>query len=138
MVKSGILRAWLCLAVVTVALVAGACGEETAQLTVLGPDETGSGSTVDGAGEEYDFDYVVPFGTGRRVKGGEKVEIVPRTLEAKVGQRIRIVNEDSQGVAVGIFWVPAGRTVAMEFTSPGVLEGECDIHPSGKFTIEVT
>lgn len=116
-------------------LVTGACsddGTETSsaavpELQVVDPD----------AAEGYDYDYVIPFGTGRRLDGGEEVEIVPAELDVKVGERIRIVNEDVRGAAVGIFWVPAERTVAMEFTTPGTLTGECDVHPSGVFTINV-
>ena len=93
---------------------------------------------VDSDAAEYDYDYVIPFGTGRRLDGGEEVEIVPAELNVKVGERIRIVNEDVRGAAVGIFWVPAERTVAMEFTTPGTLSGECDVHPSGVFTINVS
>ncbi|MEZ5238672.1 MAG: hypothetical protein R2716_06890 [Microthrixaceae bacterium] len=93
---------------------------------------------VESDAADYDYDYVIPFGTGRRLDGGEEVEIVPAELDVKVGERIRIVNEDVRGAAVGIFWVPAERTVAMEFTTPGTLSGECDVHPSGVFTINVT
>lgn len=90
------------------------------------------------ADPSYDYEYVIPFGTGRRLDGGEKLSIVPGVLDVKVGQRIRIRNDDVRGAAVGIFWVPAGRTVAMEFTEPGTLSGQCDVHPSGVFTINVT
>ena len=93
---------------------------------------------VDSDAASYDYDYTIPFGTGRRLDGGEDVEIVPAVLDVEVGERIRIVNEDVRGAAVGIFWVPAERTVAMEFTTPGTLTGECDVHPSGSFTINVT
>ena len=118
--------------------VAGGCGgadgdggcraaERPRSSQVVDPDDT----------EGYDYEYVIPFGTGRRLDGGEEIEIVPGELNVKVGEKIRIVNEDVRGAAVGIFWVPAERTVAMEFTTPGTLTGECDVHPSGVFTINV-
>jgi hypothetical protein len=119
------------------ALVAGGCGNAD------GEGESGSGTApelevVDPDDPEgYDYEYVIPFGTGRRLDGGEEIEIVPAELNVKVGEKIRIVNEDVRGAAVGIFWVPAERTVAMEFTTPGTLSGECDVHPSGIFTINV-
>jgi hypothetical protein len=92
---------------------------------------------VEPGDDRFDHEYVIPFGTGQRIDAGEEVEIVPRTLQVEVGERIRIVNDDVQGANVGIFWVPAGRTVTMEFTTPGTLTGECDVHPDGAFTIEV-
>lgn len=119
------------LATIAVSMVASACGgSSTPPVPEL--------QVVDSDSADYDYDYVIPFGTGRRLDGGEDVEIVPAELNVKVGERIRIVNEDVRGAAVGIFWVPAERTVAMEFTTPGTLTGECDVHPSGVFTINVT
>lgn len=93
---------------------------------------------VDSDAASYDHDYLIPSGTGRRLDAGEDVEIVPAELNVRVGERIRIVNEDVRGAKVGIFWVPAERTVAMQFTSPGTLSDECDVHPSGVFTINVS
>ncbi len=117
------------------ALAAGSCGEDGAESSSAAVPEL---QVVDSdAAEGYDYDYVIPFGTGRRLDGGEEIEIVPAELNVEVGESIRIVNEDVRGAAVGIFWVPAERTVAMEFTTPGTLTGECDVHPSGVFTINV-
>ncbi len=123
---------------VLAALVLGACAAESAEGTATSSGAVPELQVVDSDADDYDYDYVIPFGTGRRLDGGEEIEIVPGELDVKVGERIRIVNEDVRGAAVGIFWVPAERTVAMEFTTPGTLTGECDVHPSGVFTINVT
>ncbi|MFV0316265.1 MAG: hypothetical protein ACK5O2_04805 [Microthrixaceae bacterium] len=118
-------------------VVSGACGGGRGDEPATGEPELVSVDADADAGD-YDYDYVIPDGTSVRLDLGEEVEIVPQELDVKVGERIRIVNEDSRGAAVGIFWVPANRTVAMEFTSPGSLTGACDVHPSGEFTINVT
>ena len=104
------------------------CSTSTPELKVVPPDDE----------ESYDYDFRIPFGTGVSLDKGEEIEIVPQVLDVKIGERIRVVNDDVRGAAVGIFWVPAGRTVAMEFTTTGTLTGECDVHPSGEFTINVT
>lgn len=109
----------------------GACGNDTV------PSSAPELKAVDSESTDYDYDYEIPEGTGVALDSGEDVEIVPQELDVKVGERIRIVNRDDRGAAVGIFWVPAGRTVAMEFTSAGTLTGACDVHPSGEFTINV-
>ena len=122
-------------------LLLGACGSDSTAESAgagEGTDDPHELKVVDSDADDYDYDYVIPFGTGRRLDGGEEIEIVPGVLDVEVGERIRIVNEDVRGAAVGIFWVPAERTVAMEFTTPGTLTGECDVHPSGVFTINVT
>jgi hypothetical protein len=126
-------------AVVLVALGAAACSGASEDVVVEGAGDPDAPQVevVEPGDDRFDHEYVIPFGTGQRIDAGEEVEIVPRTLEVEVGERIRIVNDDVQGANVGIFWVPAGRTVTMEFTTPGTLTGECDVHPDGAFTIEV-
>lgn len=86
---------------------------------------------------EFEYDYVIPAGTAARVEAGEAVEVVPAELTVRVGEDIRIVNEDDADHAVGVFFVPAGRILTQHFNSPGVLEGQCDVHPSGNFKLIV-
>lgn len=82
--------------------------------------------------------FVVPAGTGERLDRGENVEIVPRTLEVKVGDSLVIRNEDSRTHTVGPVVVRAGETAEQNFTRPGVVEGECTVHPEDKFTIRIS
>ena len=110
-----------------VAATVGACGG----------DDRAEVQVVSDPSASVDHDYVIPIGTNNRIAGGEDVAIVPRVLNVKVGDRIRIENQDDYGAQVGIFNVGAGETVTMEFTTPGRLEGACDVHPSGTFTINV-
>jgi plastocyanin len=84
-----------------------------------------------------DYEYLIPYGTQRRIASGEKIEIMPERLEVEVGESIRITNEDNKGAFVGIFYVGAGETVRMKFTTPGELSGKCEVSSSGEFTIAV-
>jgi plastocyanin len=84
-----------------------------------------------------DYDYLIPAGTGARLDAGERVEIIPADLEVRVGQVLRIVNEDDRGHVIGAFYVASGETLRQRFASPGVLSGECSVHPSGSFTLTV-
>ena len=86
---------------------------------------------------EFDVDYLIPLGTADRIAAGEEVEIVPQELVMKVGESIRIVNDDEVGHVVGVFYVGAGETLTQRFDSPGELSGECSVHPSGSFTLRV-
>lgn len=86
---------------------------------------------------EFDHDYLIPAGTADRIAAGEGVEIVPAELVVRVGESIRIVNEDDTDHLVGLFFVGAGQTLTQRFRSPGTLEGECSVHPSGQFSITV-
>lgn len=113
-----------------------------ALVTVVGCGDDRSASEsiivtdVDDVGE-FDHEFVIPLGTADIIASGEDVEIVPRELVVDVGDSIRIVNEDDRGHSVGVFYVGAGETLTQRFDSPGVLEGLCDVHPSGSFTLRV-
>jgi hypothetical protein len=81
------------------------------------------------ADDEATYEYNVPFGTGNRIDSGEVVEIMPQRLTVKVGESIRIVNDDIRDYMIGPFFVMAGQTLAMRFTHKGTIEGVCQINP---------
>lgn len=83
------------------------------------------------------YDYLIPQGTGERIRAGIDVEILPAQLDVNVGETIRIVNEDDEGHFVGIFYVGAGETVTQRFSSPGEYTGQCTIHPSGQLALRI-
>jgi len=85
----------------------------------------------------FDYDFVIPEGTGERIAAGDDVQIVPQEMTVHVGESIRIINDDVQGHVVGVFYVGAGETLTKTFASVGVLSGECTVHPSGQFTLRV-
>jgi hypothetical protein len=89
------------------------------------------------ASDAADFSYVIPPGTGERIDRGEPVDIIPGNLDARVGQVLRIVNEDTRGHLVGPFFVGKGETLTQRFASAGTLSGACSIHPSGEITVTV-
>jgi plastocyanin len=102
-------------------------------------DDIASGIQVESAddADEFAHDYLIPAGTADRIAAGAEVEIVPAELVVKVGDAIRIVNDDSEDHVVGVFFVAAGETLTQRFNSVAVLEGECSVHPSGAFTLRV-
>lgn len=89
------------------------------------------------AADAADHEFHIPAGTGDRIDRGERVEIIPAELEVRVGEVIRIVNDDDRGHVIGAFYVGAGETLSQRFASPGELAGECSVHPSGSFTLTV-
>jgi len=84
------------------------------------------------------YEFVIPPGAGDALAAGEPLRIVPARFEAKVGESVRIVNNDRQGHNVGPWYVGPNETVKQKFTSPGVYEGLCSVHPSGAMVLEVT
>lgn len=116
-------------AVMAAGLALSACGGDASSTTIAIADAD--------AATEFEHDYVIPLGTADRIAAGEPVEIVPREMTVRIGETIRIVNDDDEGHIVGVFYVGAGETLTKEFASVGVLEGECSVHPSGQFTLRV-
>lgn len=86
---------------------------------------------------EFEHDFVIPAGTGDRIAAGEAIDVVPAALTVRVGEAIRIVNDDDRGHQVGVFYVGAGESLTQRFNSPGTLTDECDVHSSGAFTLVV-
>jgi len=93
--------------------------------------------TDDPDAASFDYDYLIPEGTADRIGSGEFVEILPAELAVRVGEVIRIINEDDEGHFVGIFYVGAGETVTQRFAAVGEFVGACSVHPSGQLTLEV-
>jgi plastocyanin len=85
----------------------------------------------------FEHEYVIPLGTADRIDAGDEIEIVPAELVVRVGEAIRIVNDDTADHTVGVFYVAAGETMTQRFSRAGVLEGKCSVHPSGAFTLRV-
>ena len=91
-----------------------------------------------GDDEVATYEYVVPYGTSVRIDQGQLVDIMPRLLEVKVNQSIRIRNRDGRDYTIGPFFVGAGQTLAMRFTHEGQLSGMCTMNPEGEFLIKVS
>ncbi len=84
-----------------------------------------------------EIEVTVAAGTAERIAAGEEIELLPRTLEVEVGDRLEIINLDDATHEVGPYTVAAGQTLTQTFTSPGILEGACTLHPSGEITIVI-
>jgi plastocyanin len=83
------------------------------------------------------YEYVIPVGAGEALDAGTPLEILPAELEVRVGETIRIVNEDDRGHSVGPFFVGAEETLTQRFSSPGEFVGICTVHPSGQIVLTV-
>jgi hypothetical protein len=85
----------------------------------------------------YDYEYVIPAGTAYEISLGKDPKIMPDALDVKVGQTIRIENQDSKSHTIGTFYVLAGQTLTYRFSTAGVYEGICSTTPSKTFILTV-
>lgn len=116
---------WACCVVVGMAMSLSGCGSGDRGLSV----EPSTGRA--------DFEFVIPRGTGERIDRGEDPDIFPRRLDVRVGQVIRIVNEDNRSHVIGPFSVGRGETITQRFASPGTYRGECSAHPDSAVEIRI-
>ena len=82
-------------------------------------------------------EIVVPQGTQAQMDAGEEIVLFPRRLEVGVGDRIVIENEDDSSHQVGPYVVGPGQRIVQTFSTTGIIEGICTLHPSGEVTIVV-
>ena len=123
-------RILVVVAIAGIGLGAAACGDD-------GGDRALEVEAVD-PDVPADHDFLIPAGAGERIDAGEELDIFPPTLEAHVGETIRIVNQDDRGHLIGPFYVAADSTLTQRFASAGRFIGTCSVHPSGDFVLEVT
>ncbi|MEP1123274.1 MAG: hypothetical protein ABJH68_05205 [Ilumatobacter sp.] len=97
----------------------------------------GPGLTPTEQSGEATYEYTIPLGAGEALDAGTPLEILPAELSTRVGETIRIVNDDDRGHNVGPWFVGANETLNQEFTSPGEFEGVCTVHPSGQLILVV-
>lgn len=96
------------------------------------------GLSVEPATSRADFEFVISAGTGERIDRGEDPAIFPRRLDVRVGQVIKITNEDNRGHVIGPFYVGRGESITQRFASPGTYRGECSAHPDRAVEIRIS
>lgn len=111
---------------------AGGTGAESAD-----PPDSGPDFTLTTIAERADFQWVIPKGTAEKVNVGTHDPIFPSVMYAKVGQTIRIVNEDRIGYTVGPFYVGPYQTMEQVLRRPGTFEGVCSTHYGARFLLIV-
>lgn len=100
-------------------------------------DGAGPGFSETAAAAAANYEYTIPAGAGVALDEGTPLTILPGELEVKVGETIKIVNNDDRGHNVGPWFVGAGETLRQAFTSEGSFEGNCTVHPSGTLVLRV-
>lgn len=119
------------------AAVAVALGAVLGNLTTSEPVSSRARTEQAARADSADYEFVIPAGAIDRMEAGEDLAIVPADLTVRVGQVIRIRNEDLRPARLGPFAVGPLQTLTQRFATPGRLEGECNVHASGRIVITV-
>ncbi len=90
------------------------------------------------APEPQVHEYVIPLGTQDRLAHGERVEVWPGELTVRVGDTLRVRNDDVVSFPFGPYRVAALDTFEIVFGAPGVYEGLCPlIGDADRYTLVV-
>ena len=95
------------------------------------------GASGDGSSPRV-YDIVVPLGTQDRILRGETVSIMPTRLEFKVGDTLRIRNDDEVAQTVGPYRVQAGTQFELKYNTPGQYGGVCTLSSDSRYEIVIT
>lgn len=109
------------MAMVAASCAGGGSGDATSVTTTSVSVDIVEGDVDESTGVTHEF--VVPPGTTENVRMGRKVDVIPRQIDIKVGDRIRVRNDDSETAMLGLFDVRPGETVTMNFNEVNVLTG---------------
>jgi hypothetical protein len=83
-------------------------------------------------------DIVVPAGTQDRLDRGEPVDVMPARLEFRVGDTLRIRNDDRVDQYVGPYLVRAGEQFELTYGAPGHYQGLCTLSGNAGYEIVIT
>ena len=80
----------------------------------------------------------IPAGAAELVDAGEDVPGVPQKIEGKLGDTLKIINNDSEVQVVSGFPVGPGQTMTIPLNRTGTYEVECSAHEDRSLTMTVT
>jgi hypothetical protein len=90
-----------------------------------------------GSGTPQVVEIVIPLGTMERLARGEVVDVMPAKLEFRVGDTLRVRNDDRADQFVGPYFVRAGEQFELTYGSPGRYEGLCNLSGGASYEIVI-
>ena len=83
-------------------------------------------------------EIIIPAGTQDKLDRGEPVNVMPAELYFKIGDVLRIRNDDSVDQVAGPFRVEAGKRFELTFGATGEYGGYCSLSGGGGYKIVIT
>jgi hypothetical protein len=83
--------------------------------------------------------FSVPPGTAARLAAGEELEVLPRTIELRLGGQDTLVirNDDSAPVQIGPYRVEPGQRFVQRYRSAGTFDLICSLHGGARMRVVV-
>lgn len=100
-----------------------------------------SSCSGDGAGsgtKHQVVEIVIPPGTQAKLDRGELVNVMPTELNFRIGDVIRIRNDDTTDQYAGPYLVQAGTQFELKYGSTGRYGGLCNLSGGSTYMITIT
>ena len=124
--------AWPALALFAGALVLG-CGPDAAREAASPPPaaESVAASWVPAR------EIVIPAGAQARLDAGERVEILETEIRVKVGETVRIRNDDVVDHVIGPYYLQSGAALQQTYRTPQTIQYVCYVNPTEAINLVV-
>jgi hypothetical protein len=120
------------LALVVGALVLG-CGPESGREVASPPPAAESVAAAWAPAREI----VIPVGAQARLDAGERVEILETEIRVKVGETVRIRNDDVVDHVIGPYYLQSGAALQQTYRTPQTIQYVCFVNPSEAINLVV-
>jgi hypothetical protein len=82
-------------------------------------------------------EIVIPLGTQARIDAGEPVDVLSSPIRVKVGEAVRIRNDDTVDHVIGPYYLQAGAALQQTYRAPQTIEYTCFVNPDQAITLVV-
>ena len=106
-------------------------------VSIVGLVAVGCAGSEETGPEEPTYSFLISAGSSNAIEQGDALDILPRELVAQLNETVIIVNEDDEAHILGPWFVCPGEMLRQRFTTVGVFEDSCSVHPSARFTVVV-
>jgi hypothetical protein len=123
---------WPSLALVVGGLVLG-CGPDAGREAASPPPAAESVAAAWAPSREI----VIPQGAQARLDAGERVDILETEIRVKVGETVRIRNDDVVDHVIGPYYLQSGAALQQTYRTPQTIQYVCFVNPTEAINLVV-
>jgi hypothetical protein len=83
------------------------------------------------------IELVIPAGAAQRIAKGEQPPSIPENMTFVVGDKLLVINQDSEDHQLGPLWIPAGASASLNLDTVQSYAYECSFQKGSYFGLDV-
>ena len=123
---------WPPLALVACALILG-CGADGEREAASPPPDAEPAAASWAPAREI----VIPLGAQARLDAGDRVEVLETEIRVKVGEAVRIRNDDVVDHVIGPYYLQSGAALQQTYRTPQTIQYVCFVNPTEAINLVV-